>query len=299
MVKPFADKALSMAVGEIGEPVRTDFGWHVIKVEQIEPATTQSLEQAAASIRIKLTNEKAKKLAHEKADALYDSVFDGDDLMEAGKSQQAPVQQTDYFTAQGPKEKGIADQRKFAEIAFGLDKMAISEVQEFGNGYLILQVTDLQPAVIPEFEQVAERVKADTIKDQQQQKAKADAEACLAELKKGGAFAQVGDVQPKETPFFGRSGAIPTIGNEQQISQMAFGLTADKPLAENAVQGRKGWYAIRLKERQAPEEKGFANERKSILKRLTEQKQKSAYQAWMADLRSRSKIKVNRSLLEK
>ena len=302
MVKPFADKAFSMAVGEIGEPVRTDFGWHVIKVEQIEPATTQSLEQAAASIRIKLTNEKAKKLAHEKADALYDSVFDGDDLMEAGKSQQAPVQQTDYFTAQGPKEKGIADQRKFAEIAFGLDKMAISEVQEFGNGYLILQVTDLQPAVIPEFEQVAERVKADTIKDQQQQKAKADAEACLAELKKGGAFAQVGarfDVQPKEAPLFGRSGAIPTIGNEQQISQMAFGLTADKPLAENAVQGRKGWYAIRLKERQAPEEKGFANERKSILKRLTEQKQKSAYQAWMADLRSRSKIKVNRSLLEK
>ncbi|MEJ2157677.1 MAG: SurA N-terminal domain-containing protein [Desulfobacteraceae bacterium] len=302
MVKPFADKAFSMAAGEIGEPVRTDFGWHVIKVEQVEPATTQSLEQAAPSIRTRLTNEKAKKLAHEKADALYDSVFDGDDLLEAAKSQQAPVHQTDYFTAQGPKEKGIADKRKFTKIAFDLDKMAISEVQEFGDGYLILQVTDLKPAVIPEFEKVAQRVRADTIKDQQQQKAKADAEALLAELKNGGTIAQAGarfHVQPEQTPLFGRSGAIPTIGNEQQISQMAFGLTADKPLAENAVQGRKGWYAIRLKERKSPDEKGFAKERKMILKRLTEQKQKSAYQDWMADLRSRSKIKVNRSLLEK
>jgi peptidyl-prolyl cis-trans isomerase D len=302
MVKSFADKAFSMSAGEISEPVRTDFGWHVIKVEQIEPATTQTLEQATASIRAKLTDEQAKKMAREKADALYDSVYDGDDLLQAAKSQQAPVLQTDYFTAQGPKEKGIADKRQFAKIAFALDKMAISEVQEFGNGYLILQVTDLKPAVIPEFEKVAERVKADTMKDQQQKKAKADADACLAELKKGGTFAQVGarfHVQPKETPLFGRNGAIPTIGNEQQISQTAFGLTADKPLAENAVQGRDGWYAIRLKERQAPAEKGFAKERKMILKRLTEQKQKDAYQAWMADLRSRSKIKVNQSLLEK
>jgi peptidyl-prolyl cis-trans isomerase D len=302
MVEPFADKAFSMAAGEISEPVRTEFGWHVIKVEQIEPATTQSLEQAAASIRNKLTSEKAKELAHKKADALYDSVFDGDDLLAAAKSQQAPVRQTDYFTAQGPMEKEIADKRKFAKIAFGLDKMAISEVQEFGDGYLILQVTDLKPAVVPEFEQVAERVKADTVKDQQKQKAKADAEAFLAELKKGGAFAQVGaqfHVEPKETPLFGRNGAIPTIGNEQQISQTAFELTKDKPLAENAVQGHKGWYAIRLKERQAPEEKGFAKERKMILKQLTEQKQKAAYQAWMADLRSRSKITVNQSLLEK
>lgn len=301
MVKPFADKAFSMAAGEIGGPVRTDFGWHVIKVEQIEPATSQTLEQAATGIRVKLTSEKAKELALEKAEALYESVFDGDDLLEAGKSQQAPVRQTGYFTAAGPKEKAIVQGRKFAQIAFGLEKMAISEIQELGSGYVILQVTDRKEAVIPEFEQVAERVKADTIKDQQQQKAKADAEAFLAELQKGGTLAQLGtqfNVQPKETPLFARNGAIPTIGNEQQISQAVFGLTMEKPLADKAVQGRKGWYVVRLKERQAPEESGFGKERDAIIERLTGQKRQAAYQAWLADLRSRSDITVNRSLLE-
>jgi peptidyl-prolyl cis-trans isomerase D len=301
MVKPFADKAFTMAAGEIGGPVRTDFGWHVIKVEQIEPATTQTLEQAAAGIRVKLTNEKAKELALEKAEALYESVFDGDDLLEAGKSQEAPVRQTDYFTAAGPREKEIVQRREFAQIAFGLEKMAISEIQELGSGYVILQVTDRKEAVIPEFEEVADRVKADTIKDQQQQKAKADAEAFLAELQKGGTLAQIGaqfDVQPKETPLFARSGAIPTIGNEQQISQAAFGLTTEKPLADKAVQGRKGWYAIRLKERQAPEESGFGKERDAIIERLTGQKRQAVYQSWLADLKSRSDITVNRSLME-
>ncbi|MEJ2153974.1 MAG: SurA N-terminal domain-containing protein [Desulfobacteraceae bacterium] len=302
MVKPFADKAFSMAAGEISEPIRTDFGWHVIKVEQIEPATTQSLEQAAPGIRNQLTNEKAKALALEKAEALYESVFDGDDLLEAAKGQQAPVRQTDYFTAEGPKEKDILQGRKFAQIAFGLEKMAISEIQEFGDGYVILQMTDRKEAAIPEFEQVAERVRADTIKDQQQLNAKADAEAFLTELKEGGKFAEVSakfKVQPKETPLFERNGAIPTIGNEQQINQAAFGLTMEKPLADKAFQGRQGWYAIRLKEREKPEASGFGKEKAAIIKRLTEQKQQSAYQTWLADLKSRSDIEVNRSLIEK
>jgi len=301
MVKPFADKAFSMAAGEIGEPIRTDFGWHVIKVEQIEEATTRSLEEATNEILTKLTNDKAKELALEKAEALYESVYDGDDLMEAGKAQQAPVRETDYFTAEGPKDSAIVQGRKFAQIAFGLEKMGISEVQDMGSGYVILQVTDRKEAAIPEFDQVAARVKTDTLKDQQRQKAKTDAEAFIAELKKGGTFDAVGaqySAQPMETPLFGRNAPIPQIGTEQQINEAAFGLTTEKPLAESAVEGRKGWYVIRLKERQTPEDEGFVNEKDSIVQRLTEQKRQAAYQAWLTDLRSRSEITVNQSLIE-
>ncbi len=301
MVKPFADKAFSMAAGEIGEPIRTNFGWHVIKVEQIEAETIRSLETATSEIRTKLTNEKAKELALEKAEALYESVYDGDDLLEAGKAQEAPVLQTDYFSAEGPKDNTIADRRTFAQLAFGLEKMAISEVQELGKGYVILQVTDRKEAAIPEFDQVSARVKSDTIKDQQRQKAKADAEALIGELQKGGTFETAGtqfSIQPKETPLFGRNAPIPEIGAEQQINEAAFGLTTDKPLAENAIEGRKGWYVIRLKERQAPESADFVKEKDSLVKRLTEQKRQSTYQSWLADLRGRSEIKVNRTLIE-
>ena len=42
MVKPFADKAFSMQAGDISEPVRTRFGWHIIKVEKVNEATVST-----------------------------------------------------------------------------------------------------------------------------------------------------------------------------------------------------------------------------------------------------------------
>jgi peptidyl-prolyl cis-trans isomerase D len=301
MVKPFADKAFAMAVNEISEPLRTSFGWHIIKVEQIEEAATRSLEEASEGIRVKLTNEKAKEMALEKAEALYDSVFDGDDLSEAGKAHNVPVDETHLFTAQGPKDKGIAQAQKFANAAFGLEIMAISEVQDYGDGYYILQVTEKAEAQIPDFDQVAGRVMADARKDQQKQQAKTDAEVLLAEAIAGGTLTELGaqkGIQPKISDFFARNASIPQIGYEQQINQTAFLLTPEKPLAQEALQGGKGWYVIRLQERQAPAEEGFGKEKESIVKRLTEQKRQTTYQNWLAELRSRSEIDVNEKLIQ-
>jgi len=46
MVKPFSDKAFSMKAGEISEPVRTPFGWHIIKIEKVNKGGTRSFEEA-------------------------------------------------------------------------------------------------------------------------------------------------------------------------------------------------------------------------------------------------------------
>jgi peptidyl-prolyl cis-trans isomerase D len=301
MVKAFSDKAFAMAQDEISEPVRTNFGWHIIKVDQIEEAATRSLQEATDEIHAKLTGEKAKALALEKAEALYDSVFDGDDLAEAGKAHQIKVHETDFFTAGGPAKEGIVQKRKFGQTAFGLEKMAISEIQDFGNGYYILQVVERQDPVIPQFDQVKARVRADAIKEQQQQRAKADAESFLSTVKEGKAFNQAGlafGITAKETEFFKRNGMIPDIGNALGINQAAFALTPEKPLAQEALQAGKGWYVFRLKERQNPDVEGFGSEKENIVKRLTEQKRQSAYQGWLADLKSRSKIDVNEGLLQ-
>ena len=300
MVEPFAEKAFSLKAGEISEPVRTRFGWHIIKVEQIEEASTKSLEAATEGIRSKLVYEKAKELAFNKAEAVYDSVFDGDDLSAAGEAHQVPVATTDFFSAKsGPKEKGIGQPQKFSKTCFGLEKMAISQIQDLGNGYYIMQMTERAEAVIPPFDQVAARVKADVIKARQDQLAKADAEAFLGKVQGGESFAEASagfKVDPLETGFFSRKGAIPKIGNEPQIQKDSFQLTMEKPLLDKAVQGRQGWYVVQLKARQAPDETGYTKEKASIMKRLTEQKKRTTFESWLQELKSKSKIEINKEL---
>ena len=301
MVAPFAEKAFAMQPNEISEPVRTKFGWHIIKVEKVNPASTKTLDEVRASIIDTLKTEKARAKALEKAETVFDNVFDGDDLSVVGQTYGVPVTVTEFFTRQKPPAKGIGNARQFAETAFGLEKMAISEIKDFGNGFYLLQVVDQIEPVVPEFQSIADTVRRDVIKIQQDERAKADAEALVAQVAKDEPFESAATAlggHIKETGFFKRNGSIPDIGYEPEIVKSAFQLSADKPLGEQVVHGQKGWYVIRLKERKAPVAEGFDKEKKDIENQLTQQKKQEVYQQWLADLKSRSTIDINHKLLE-
>lgn len=58
MVRPFSDKAFSMQVGEVSEPVKTRFGWHVIRVEDRKPARLIPFKKIHKKLKIKLLQKK-------------------------------------------------------------------------------------------------------------------------------------------------------------------------------------------------------------------------------------------------
>jgi len=73
MVKPFEDAAFSQPVGEIGEPIRTNYGYHVLKVlERTEPGTI-AFEDVRANISAALFREAAERAAAEHVKALRDA----------------------------------------------------------------------------------------------------------------------------------------------------------------------------------------------------------------------------------
>ncbi len=301
MVKPFADEAFAMTAGEVSEPVRTQFGWHIIKVEQVEESATRSLESATPSIREKIRREKSRAIALDKAEELYNSVFDGDNLADAAKVHDMQAETTDFFTADNPALKGINDAQRFSQVAFGLDEMAISQIQDFSDAYYIIQVIERSAAAVPEYEQVKNRVKDDLIKERQDDQARKDAQAFLADAKKGGGFAEISakyGVTPEATGLFPRGGSIPKIGFESEISRTAFELSKEKPLPESPLKGQQGWYVVHFRSRQLPEGEGFDKEKTTIAKRLEEQKQQAALQSWIADLRARSEVQINESLIQ-
>lgn len=61
MVKPFSDAAFAMNAGDVSEPVRTRFGWHIIKVEDKKPARTIPFEEARDEIYERLLARETTK----------------------------------------------------------------------------------------------------------------------------------------------------------------------------------------------------------------------------------------------
>jgi peptidyl-prolyl cis-trans isomerase D len=300
MVKPFADKAFSMAAGEVSEPVKTQFGWHVIKVESVEEASTKTLEQSKDRIVGAITDRKARNLAYDTAEQFYEGCFEKDDLVKNAKTFNLPVMETGSFSRVGPEVLG-KDKGAFANAAFALKVDEISDIQDLGGRYYLIQPTETIDAVIPELKTVHARVKADLIKKMQADKAKADAEAMAADLREGKAFEEIAGKRGlvvKSTGLFTRSAAIPDIGSDPQFAQMAFQLPSVGSTSQQPVQGTAGVYLMRLSERKGPEPKDFETEKEGIKSSLLRQKQRTVFQDWIASRKSDSKIVIEEAYLE-
>ena len=300
MVKPFADKAFSMKAGEISEPVRTRFGWHIIKVEKVNEASIISFDEAEKGIRKKLTRERAKNLAYDEAEAVYDISFTEDDLLKAAEERNLKILTTEFFTKKG-SEKGIKDRAKFASAAFNLEVMEISDIQEFGDEYYILQVIDKIPPKTPELDKVKKEVKADLVKQRQEAKAQKDANTYLSALKSGNSMSTESrrfNLTPTTTGFFKRNDSIPKIGTEREIAKAAFQLTNEIKLPEKVIKGIKGYYVIKFRDRKMPEFEGFNKEKAVIRQRLLQQKKDRTFDALLAQIRSKSEITIKEEFLE-
>ena len=294
MVKPFADKAFSMKTGAVSEPVRTQFGWHIIKVEKINPEKTTSLSEAEGDILKTLKADISKNLAYDEAEAVYDASFEGQDLDRIAQDRNLKILTTDLFTQKKPP-KGVKNGNRFAAAAFELPLDEISDVQDFGDGYFLIEVVDKIPSQIPELKTVEANIKKDLVKKKQEEKARDEAKKLLLELKNGQPFATVSQKYkqaPKKTGFFKRNDSIPTIGNEPEIARIAFRLSDKNNLPEDANKGQKGYFVINYRTRKDPTLDGFEKEKTEIKERLLQQKSFKTFDAWLTQMKSESQISI-------
>ncbi len=299
MVKPFADQAFTMKAGDISDPVRTRFGWHIIKVEKVNEESTVTIDTAREDIRRKLTDERAKTLAFEMAELIYDNSFEGEDLVRNAAENLFSIHETEYFTRKGP-EKDVKDRVKFATAAFDLTVGDISTIQDLNDGYYILQVTDKKEARLPEFADVAAKVRADLIKEMQQEKAREEAQAFLATLKKGQSMADAAAKQGfavDSTGFFKRNTPLPKIGYDQKIAGAAFMLSEQNRLPDEVFETNGDVYVIGFAGRKEPAESAFETEKANAKQGLLQQKQIRVVGDWIADVRKVSEITIESSFL--
>jgi peptidyl-prolyl cis-trans isomerase D len=294
MVKPFEEAAFNMKKGEISDLVRTRFGYHIIKVEDVKEARTKPLAEARSEIFQKLTSVLTTDLAHEKALSLIDQMPYDVDLKAYAAENGFPAEETDYF-AQSERIPGVGGDEKLRKSLFSLEKGDVSELIELDGKFYLFQVTDKKPSELPPLEEVRDTVKKDYTTYLATLEAKSSAEKYLEKLKEGKdwtALSKEKGLEIKTTGFFTRQGSIPQIGYEPEIVEAAFGLNDSNPYPKKVFDNQKGVFVIRWEGRKGTDEKKFEEEKERYRENLRRLKQQRVFQEWLDNLKSRADIEI-------
>jgi len=301
MVAPFAEKAFSMEAGQVSQPVRTRFGWHLIKVEKVNPAADTPLAEVKEEIRQNIARDRARDLAYEAAVSAFDIALEENSLKAAASFEDREAVTTPFFSSQ-EKIAGIPGSGRLVQEAFTLSVGDISDVLEIEGDWYLFQVAERQAPQVPPLEEIRARVAVDFQQQMQEEKAAAAAEAFLSDLQnKAQTMAQAADqagLTMNTTDFFGRGESIPSIGRVPSLAESAFALTPEEPVADSVLAGKGGYYVIALADRRLPDAAEFAENRDQAEQGLLQRKKDRAFSQWLDVMRGRSEIMVEERFLE-
>ena len=294
MIQPFSDVAFTLKPGQVSEPVRTRFGWHVIKVANRFDAQVKTLDQVAEEIETRLKQEEMQQLAYYKAEDAFDAVIDGDTLEQVALLTEKNVETTDAFDQNGTG-LDLAPAFEFAQAAFDLQPRQISDIRQIGNDYFLIEVTEtIDPAQLP-LEAVSDRISGELEEEFRQARAKTRAENLLEAVKKEGKIAQTTletDLTVSTTDWFTRNDTVQEIGRSDALIRAAFALTPKQPVHPEVLQTNQGFFIIAYHDRQIPEPDEIRENLTEIKTQLLQAKQGQYFQAWIDELKEKSQIDV-------
>ena len=292
LVAPFAEQAFAMKAGEISRPVRTQFGWHIIRVDKVNEASEKSLAEVRADIEKLLARRQARNLAYDAALEAFDTAVDKSDLDQTAAALGLKSRTTPFFS-RTDKLDGVVDGAALIQQSFDLPEGEISDVVEAGGRYYLFRVDKRQAPEVPELKAVKERVTADLTAQLRKEAAREAAEDLLATIRQGTAFdeaAAAAKAAVITTDFFERGANVPELDNEPLLTREAFQLGGDNRLADKVLEGKKGYYVIYLEDRRLPVTDTFADEKGEIEKQLLRIKKEEAVTAWISALKTDSEI---------
>jgi peptidyl-prolyl cis-trans isomerase D len=296
MVADFDTVAFAMKPGEISAPVKTEFGYHVIKLSEKRAASQRQLAEVRGQIEDQIRWQRAQDQAQRTADDVATQLKKPSDFDTVAKPRGLVVAESGMFAREEPIA-GLGMAPAAAEQAFELKDGQVSEAIRTPQGFAFITVTGKQDAYVPKLDEVKPRVREDVLKKKAVDLAKERAAAIASQMKTGdfNAVAKAAGFEVKTTELITRGGAIPDVGASAAVDAAAFSLPVGG--VSDAIATDNGAVVVKVLERKDPTAEETKAGRDQARSQLLNERRGRFYASYMAKARDRMRVTINRQLI--
>jgi len=290
MVKEFEDAVMGAAVGDIVGPVKTSFGFHIIKIKG-----RSSKEFKYADIKnIVKASQKTKDIARKRAED-FAFISEKSSFDEEAKKLGLQVIEVPTYVTKGAFVQGAGQSPAVSSFALSEKKGAISDPLKIQTGYAIYSIVEKFPEGYYSFEElkgtqlpslVKQEKKLEILK-QQANNLKGQISGDLNSLK------QVNPqivIQSADTVSY--SSPSPMIGNDFDFNNAVFKMQNGQ--ISDPIRTNRGYYIVMMRNITPFDQAKFQQEFETLKNALLNQKKQTITQQWLAELKDKATIVDNR-----
>jgi len=298
MVKPFEDAAFRLSPGQI-TLVQSQYGYHVLQLEEIKKAGQDTLEEAKPKIIEAIKQKMGSDLARQDVEQDLAAALEGRDLTKLAQKRSLVAVETPYMSAE-ESVKGAESESKLLAEAFKFEKGDIRAVTDTSAPYLV-KLVDRTPSQIPPFSKIEDKVRGTFVRQKAELLAADAAQAVLKQIKGAAdlnSAAAINHLEVHTTGAFPRANRqVPGIGPFAEATEAAAMVSKVPSTLDRVLENGGNSFIFAVTARTLPTEQEWKTEGPAFTQQFLQQRRATAWMNFINDLKLATPITINTDLV--